>query len=89
MAQQLNELFGMAGKVVLVTGASSGLGEHFARVMASAGATVVVAARRVERIEALVTELEKGGANTEPGALHDPNPDTLQLKVAAAPGEML
>jgi NAD(P)-dependent dehydrogenase (short-subunit alcohol dehydrogenase family) len=41
---------GIAGKVALVTGASSGLGEHIARILAGQGATVVGAARRVGRI---------------------------------------
>lgn len=48
---------GLAGRHVLVTGASSGLGEHFARLAASCGATVTVAARRRERLEALVQEI--------------------------------
>jgi NAD(P)-dependent dehydrogenase (short-subunit alcohol dehydrogenase family) len=42
----------MRGRTVLVTGASSGLGRHFARVLHEAGASVVLAARRVDRIEA-------------------------------------
>jgi len=52
-------LFDVRGKVALVTGASSGLGEHFARCLAARGAVVVAAARRVDRLEALVRE---GGA---------------------------
>ena len=52
----------IAGKVALVTGASSGLGERFARVLAAAGAKVALAARRVERLEALAAELRAGGA---------------------------
>ena len=46
--------FRLDGKVALVTGASSGLGERFARVLHAAGATVVVAARREERLASLV-----------------------------------
>jgi NAD(P)-dependent dehydrogenase (short-subunit alcohol dehydrogenase family) len=49
--------FRLDGRVVLVTGASSGLGDRFARVLHAAGATVVVAARRRERLEALAAEL--------------------------------
>jgi len=49
--------FRLDGQVALVTGASSGLGERFARVLHAAGATVVVAARRQERLAALVGEL--------------------------------
>ena len=41
------------GRVVIVTGASSGLGARFARVLDAAGARVVVAARRIDRLEAL------------------------------------
>jgi NAD(P)-dependent dehydrogenase (short-subunit alcohol dehydrogenase family) len=45
------------GRVAIVTGASSGLGDRFARVLHAAGASVVVAARRVDRLEALAAEL--------------------------------
>ncbi len=49
--------FKLDGRTVLITGASSGLGERFARVLHSLGATVVVSARRVSRLESLVAEL--------------------------------
>jgi NAD(P)-dependent dehydrogenase (short-subunit alcohol dehydrogenase family) len=58
----IDEVLSMKGKVALVTGASSGLGAHFARVLAAAGATVAVGARRVDKLEALVRELEESGA---------------------------
>ena len=51
------EAFSLAGKVVVLTGASSGLGHRFARVLGSAGASVVLAARRAERLDELVDEL--------------------------------
>jgi NAD(P)-dependent dehydrogenase (short-subunit alcohol dehydrogenase family) len=51
------DLFRCDGRVALVTGASSGLGERFARVLHAAGAKVVVAARRADRLAALVDDL--------------------------------
>jgi NAD(P)-dependent dehydrogenase (short-subunit alcohol dehydrogenase family) len=56
------EPFRIHGRVAIVTGASSGLGARFARVLAGAGASVVVAARRVERLEALAADLGDGVA---------------------------
>ncbi|TWB52917.1 SDR family NAD(P)-dependent oxidoreductase [Nitrospirillum viridazoti] len=47
----------LAGRTVLVTGASSGLGEHFAQVLAASGATVIGVARRAERLEALADKI--------------------------------
>lgn len=52
----------VAGRTALITGASSGLGEHFARLLSKGGANVVIAARRVERIEALAKELDSPAA---------------------------
>ena len=49
------------GKVVVITGASSGLGEATARHLSAKGAIVVLGARRTDRIQALQSELEKAG----------------------------
>lgn len=50
-------LFRLDGRTVIVTGASSGLGERFARVVHAVGANVVIAARRADRLDALAAEL--------------------------------
>ena len=51
------QLFDLTGRTAIVTGASSGLGEGFARTLAAAGATVYAAARRIERLESLSSEV--------------------------------
>jgi short-subunit dehydrogenase len=53
----------LAGQVVIVTGASAGIGEATARRLACTGARVVITARRLERLEALARELDPTGAN--------------------------
>jgi NADP-dependent 3-hydroxy acid dehydrogenase YdfG len=52
----------ISGKVIVITGASSGLGEAAARHLSKEGAIVILGARRVDRIKALADELNKGGA---------------------------
>jgi NAD(P)-dependent dehydrogenase (short-subunit alcohol dehydrogenase family) len=51
----------LKGQVALVTGASGGLGEHFARLLAREGAAVAVAARRLELVEAVARRIEADG----------------------------
>lgn len=58
MTRTATEIFDVAGRVAIVTGASSGIGEHMVRVLAANGAKVIAAARRLERLEALADELE-------------------------------
>jgi len=53
----------LAGKVAFVTGASSGLGTHFARLLAGQGARVGIAARRSDRLNSLVAEIEAAGGS--------------------------
>lgn len=55
-------MISLQGRTALITGASSGLGAGFARLLAGAGARVVLGARRRERVEALARELEQTGA---------------------------
>ncbi|MDT5007167.1 MAG: hypothetical protein QOJ24_4343, partial [Mycobacterium sp.] len=55
--QTPDELFDLSGQVAIVTGASSGLGDRFVRVLHAAGASVVAVARRSDRLAALAGEL--------------------------------
>jgi NAD(P)-dependent dehydrogenase (short-subunit alcohol dehydrogenase family) len=54
----MNGRFSLDGKIALVTGASGGLGRHFAGVLAAAGASVAVCARRTDEIAVTVTDIE-------------------------------
>lgn len=56
---------GVADKVVLITGASSGIGEATARLLAQRGARVVLGARRNERLDAISAELRAAGGRVE------------------------
>jgi 3-oxoacyl-[acyl-carrier protein] reductase len=57
-------MFDLTGRVALVTGASSGLGQQFARALADNGASVALVARRADRLEAFKVELVQAGAKT-------------------------
>lgn len=61
---QAAEIFDLTGEVALVTGASSGLGWNFAKVLASHGAKVVLAARRIDKLETLQAEIEASGGES-------------------------
>lgn len=52
------ELFNLVGKTAVITGASSGLGEQFARCLAKAGARVILVARRVSKLQAIANSLK-------------------------------
>lgn len=64
-----NASFDLGGQVALVTGASSGLGHRFARVLAAAGARVAVAARRTDKLDALVQTITAAGGQARAFAL--------------------
>lgn len=65
------------GKRVLVTGASSGFGAHFAQLLASAGAEVVLAARRTDKLQLLADSLRAQGAKVSEVALDVSSKDSV------------
>lgn len=74
------DMFSLKGRVALVTGASSGLGQQFARALAENGAAVALVARRTERLEAFRAELEQSGARAI--AIEADVTDTAAMKAA-------
>ncbi|MFN7723903.1 MAG: SDR family oxidoreductase [Rubrivivax sp.] len=84
MAYQLD----LSGRVAFITGASSGLGVQFAKTLAQAGAAVVLAARRVERLKTLRAEIEAAGGDAHVVALDVTDPDSIRAAVAHAETEV-
>lgn len=80
----MTDRFSLAGKVAFVTGASSGLGRHFARVLAGAGAAVALAARRQDKLDDLARELANAGAKSFPVALDVTKSASIESAFAAA-----
>ncbi len=72
----------LAGRVALVTGASSGLGAQFAKTLASAGCGVVLAGRRVERLKDLRAEIEGNGGDAHVVELDVTDHDSIKAAVA-------
>lgn len=80
------DMFSLTGRVAIVTGASSGLGVHFAVALAEAGADVVVAGRRAERLADTVALVEATGrrALAVPTDVTDPDSATALVEAAVA-----
>ncbi|MCW5613079.1 MAG: SDR family oxidoreductase [Rubrivivax sp.] len=78
----------LSGRVAFVTGASSGLGAQFAKTLARAGAGVVLAARRVERLKTLRAEIEAAGGDAHVVGLDVTDPASIAAAVAHAETEM-
>ncbi len=75
------------GKIALVTGASSGLGARFSKVLAKAGAQVVLASRRTERLKELRAEIEAEGGAAHVVALDVTDYASIKAAVAHAETE--
>jgi len=78
----------LEGRVALVTGASSGLGEQFARTLAQAGACVVLAGRRIERLKDLRAEIEGNGGDAHVVQLDVTDIASIKSAVAHAETEV-
>ncbi|HVC55360.1 MAG TPA: glucose 1-dehydrogenase [Stellaceae bacterium] len=76
--------FDLTGQVALVTGASSGIGHHFAEVLAAAGARVAAAARREDRLDELAREIEARGGQCLAVACDVTQRDSIAACIATA-----
>jgi len=77
------DTFRLDGKLALVTGASSGLGAHFARTLAAQGAEVAIAARRVDRLAKLAGEIAAAGGKARAIEMDVTDPASVAKGVAA------
>jgi len=78
----------LSGRVALVTGASSGLGAQFARVLARSGAAVVLAARRLEKLKDLRAQIEGEGGDAHVVGLDVTSLESIRAAVAHAETEV-
>lgn len=76
------------GRTILVTGASSGLGRHFAKLFAGHGAKVVVAARRTQLLEDLVSEITAAGGHAFAVPMDVADPVSIKVAFDAAEAEI-
>ena len=75
----------LTGRVALVTGASSGFGHRFARVLAASGAEVIVAARRASALEGLVAEIAAAGGKARAAPLDVTDAAAIAETISALP----
>ena len=72
----------LSGRVAFITGASGGLGAQFARTLAAAGAGVVLASRRLDKLKALRAEIEGAGGDAHVVELDVTDNDSIKSAVA-------
>ncbi len=80
----MNSLFSLAEKVAIVTGASRGIGASIARHFASAGASVVIASRKIEGLSQVAAEIDKAGGRALAVAAHTGKSADVQALVRSA-----
>lgn len=86
--KSINERFSLAGRTAFVTGASSGIGRHAALLFAEAGASVIVAARRLQSLEDLVETLRLQGHRACALPLDVTEPETIDAALQKGAEEM-
>lgn len=84
----MSDRFDLTGQVAFVTGASSGLGAHFAQTLAGAGAQVVIAARRTDRLADLAAKIEADGGRALAVELDVTDADSVAQAVRHAEEEL-
>tara|TARA_E500000331_G_scaffold331632_2_gene354128 strand:+ start:3736 stop:4518 length:783 start_codon:yes stop_codon:yes gene_type:complete len=82
----VNELFGLDGRIALVTGASSGIGRHLAKTLAVAGAKVVLVGRDLRRLGEAAEEIKRAGGNAEFLSADLQKETEMQRVAESAPG---
>lgn len=78
----------LSGRVAFITGASSGLGAQFARTLSDAGAAVVLASRRIDKLKDLRAQIEGGGGDAHVVELDVTDRDSIKAAVARAETEV-
>jgi len=73
-----HSMFSLTGRTALVTGASSGIGRHMAHTLAQAGAHIIVAARRTDKLQTLVEEIQVAGAQANAVSLDVTNAESVK-----------
>jgi NAD(P)-dependent dehydrogenase (short-subunit alcohol dehydrogenase family) len=73
-----NQLFDLTGKIALVTGASRGIGEHIARLLAQSGAHVIVSSRKIDGCQAVVDSIVAQGGSAQAIACHIGEMDQIE-----------
>ncbi len=80
----IKDYYDLSGKTALITGASSGFGERFAHILAAAGANIIIAARRMDRLENLKTELNAYNTHILPYELDVTKAESIEAVFVAA-----